>query len=208
MSSLLNSTENAVEEADHWFQRNGFPFCAWAAHTDEDIYSPLLLDLNAVYQATVLSFVSHPARLYKVTGQYPQLAYYSYQSYNLLGQPLDSIVDFEMEPAAGKNPYADMTATPATSGTYDLYVTAQSSKNYTNELASSKNGTVPSRWTFLPDQDPVVILILRLYTAAPPGSTWGGVEPPLVQYSDDHGKTWRCMLMCGTKERFVAAAFT
>jgi hypothetical protein len=49
--------------------------------------------------------------------------YFSYQSYTIYGEALESLIDFHIEPSSGKNPFHDLTATPETSGTYDLHVT-------------------------------------------------------------------------------------
>jgi hypothetical protein len=52
--------------ADLAIASSEYPFCAWDATTDESIYTPLLLDPNAVYQPQLLSFAAHPHRVYKV----------------------------------------------------------------------------------------------------------------------------------------------
>ena len=52
--------------ADLAVAESEYPFCAWDATTDASIYTPLLLDPNAVYQPQVLSFAAHPDRVYKV----------------------------------------------------------------------------------------------------------------------------------------------
>ena len=42
--------------ADLLVATSEYPFCAWDATTDESVYTPLLLDPNAVYQSQLLSF--------------------------------------------------------------------------------------------------------------------------------------------------------
>lgn len=87
------------------------------------VYTPLLLDPNAVYQPLLLSFVASPQRIYRISSRFQQMDYFSYQSYTIYGEALESLIDYHIEPSSGKNPFNDLTATPETSGTYDLHVT-------------------------------------------------------------------------------------
>jgi len=101
-----------------------YPFCAWDATTDESIYTPLLLDPNAVYQPQLLSFAAHPDRVYKISAAFPKVIYFSYQSYTLRGLPLTSLSDLHIWPSSGKNPYRE-EAREDEVGSYDIHVTRE-----------------------------------------------------------------------------------
>eukprot|EP00952_Eustigmatos_sp_NYUAD-ZCMA_P010209 42017-Eustigmatos_ZCMA.PRE.1 len=100
-----------------------YPYCAWQASTDTSVYTPLLLDPNACYRPLLLSFAGHMRRIFKVSGHFPESIYFSYQANTLWGDSLDSLVDYMIVPSEGKNPYADISATPETAGKYDIHVT-------------------------------------------------------------------------------------
>lgn len=51
--------------------------------------------------------------------------------------------------------------------------------------------------------DNLSILMLRFYTTKPPPSPWGGVDPPVITYSDDWGKSWKELQPCDEMSRHL-----
>jgi hypothetical protein len=66
-----------------------------------------------------------------------------------------------VKPAWGKNPFADLTATPDTTGGYEIFVTYDGKRGFPNELVGgvSRDGR---------DTGCMSIIMLRMYAHRPP----------------------------------------
>lgn len=184
-------------------------FCGCCLSQDMSVYTPLLLDPNACYQPLLLSFVRSPDRIYRISSAFQQNDYFSYQSYTLRGEALSSLIDYHIVPSSGKNPFSDLSATPQTSGSYDIHVTRYGQQSLPNEMPGCRqvfsnettgDGSKPNPRSI---RHNISVLMLRLYSARPPTKTWGGVAPPRVSYSDDHGATWTQLGYCDEDNRLL-----
>jgi hypothetical protein len=172
------------------------------------VYTPLLLDPNAVYQPQLLSFAANPDRVYRVEARFPKAIYFSYQSYTPRGLPLTSLADRHICPSWGCNPYRNESCrSEAEAGGYQLHVTRTGDAGWPNEVRGLSEDITSSTWTpytrvvdFL---DNLSILMLRFYVTKPPPSLWGGVDPPVITYSDDWGKSWTTLEPCDDAMRYL-----
>jgi hypothetical protein len=103
--------------------------CAWAPVLGRQIELPFLPDWNAQYNIVGLVFASQGPRhrgaydeVYRLRGKYPLVRFFSYTTYDPTLQDLGSIYDARIQPASGKNPFADPTATEGETGTYEVII--------------------------------------------------------------------------------------
>lgn len=79
--------------------------CAWSAAVTAATYNVAFPDLNCVYQVLLYWGVTGKTTL-RIDGQFPRVRYFSFQSYDLQsGTPIASLVDYEIEPLKGINPF-------------------------------------------------------------------------------------------------------
>ena len=72
----------------------------------------------------------------RIEGEFPDARYFSVQAYDDTFSPINSLRDFEIEPAIGNNPFAKKPATQLTSGgRYKIFLTKDGRRGLPNEMA-------------------------------------------------------------------------
>jgi len=162
--------------------------CAWPVSLPEGSESPFLPDLHTTYQGLALRFSSNrngsitkgkPDEVYRIRARYPLVRYFSFQSYDLRGQNVQEILDADIKPSSGKNPFSDRSfQSPFDIGTYEVIITKYGGEGYRNEIAALAKGS----------QSITSLVILRLLAHDPqPGhgdAKWGNVDAPIVELFD------------------------
>ncbi|GAB5030631.1 Hypothetical protein NocV09_00302970 [Nannochloropsis oceanica] len=170
-----------------------WPRCAWQVATEPSASSFGLLDLNAFYHTLVI-WDFHDSDVYRIKGRFPAARYFSIQSYEFSnGKAIASMLDRDIRPATGKNPYNDLSASPAHRGTFDIYLTAHGNQGLPNELQVKRPGN------HLEEKEPVTI-IYRMYDAdvyaargdegawTPKQQFWGFTDPAVVEHRTHDGR--------------------
>lgn len=170
-----------------------WPKCAWQVATEPSASSFGLLDLNAYYHTLVI-WDFHETDVYRIRGRFPATRYFSIQSYEFSnGKPIASMLDRDIRSATGKNPYNDMSATPADRGTFVIYLTAHGNQGLPNELRAKRDEDHKEK------KKPVTI-IYRMYdadvhTARGDEGTWtskqrfwGFADPAVVEHRTHDGQ--------------------
>lgn len=130
-----------------------------------------------------------------------QVHYFSYQSYDIAGEPIDSLIDYQLSPATGKvsvyphacypwgsrteallcclcqNPFSDVTASQAELGTYEIYLTESGKEGHPNEMRLFPQGDEASGMSL---QSGVSMFMLRLY----------GKDPRAVPLDESSTESW------------------
>ncbi|GAB5034909.1 Hypothetical protein NocV09_02200650 [Nannochloropsis oceanica] len=171
------------------------PACQWHVKFAFNYTSQGLIEPQASYFAEIITGAS-AGIAYKIKGRFPPALYFSWQVYNSLfvGEAAKGITDFEIKPHWGKNPVVDATATPETSGGYELYLTPTGEEGYDNELPLPRGitNTLILR-TFKPD--PVVM------------GEFGRVEdiePPVLYVGNnmaDGSRQWQALPPCSAAQK-------
>ena len=79
--------------------------CGWEVVSDADATNVLYPDEAAMYWLAVIPNI--PGARLRVSGQYPDARYFSFNAYDPILRPVDAIADFQIAPdVAGHNPYA------------------------------------------------------------------------------------------------------
>lgn len=166
-------------------RQHPFPFCAWQVIFDPQLYTPVLLDTNSVYWLQALHFRTR-SDVFRITGRFPQVRYFGFQSYDSAGMPLSSLPDFLVRERPGStNPFTNLGLSPAhvnSTGHFEIYVTADGNHGYPNELAALREPSLLISTT---------TILYRLYGTDPSvggpeaakqhrWKLWGFVEPPVV----------------------------
>jgi len=201
--------------------------CAWTVHVDPKVYSFAALDPRSNYKASMLDF-RQDGTVYRISSQFQRVRYFSYQTYNGVGESISGISDYEIQPHDGaRNPFTTPDLDPFDGGTYSIYITKTGDLGFPNEL----KGVTESQGTNWPDLrrrlDGVATIILRLYHKDPSilddnwqerrhrellrgnfmtGETenhneWGFVHIPLFEKSRDFGQTWEVIPNCRDNRR-------
>ena len=173
-----------------------WPTCAWQVATEPSASSFGLLDLNAYYHTLVIWDFAE-TDVYRIKGTFPATRYFSVQSYEFTnGKPIASLLDRDIRPAWGTNPHADLSATVADRGTFEIYVTAHGDYGYPNELQALRGYDHPQNKK--KKKEPVTI-IYRMYDAdpvvakgnwTPKQRFWGFADPAVVEHRSHHDDTW------------------
>lgn len=170
--------------------------CAWSVTVTAATYNVAFPDLNCIYQVLVYWGLSGKTAL-RIEGRFPRVRYFSLQSYDVAsGQPLASVVDYEIEPRTGVNPFqksphrGEVGRDVDITGTYRVHLTDTGDHGLQNELAATSAGTNPRRRCR--GKECLTFIIMRLYTADPDTDAfhssqhdgqsreWGYVPPPAV----------------------------
>jgi hypothetical protein len=170
-----------------------WPNCAWQVATEPSASSFGLLDLNAYYHTLVI-WDFYESDTYRIKGRYPGMRYFSIQSYEFTnGKPIASVLDRDIHPATGTNPFADRNATPADRGTFEVYLTARGDQGWPNELRVKRGSDQNYK------KEPVTI-IYRMYDAddaiaqvadrnwTSKQQFWGFTDPAVVEYMTHDGR--------------------
>ncbi|GAB5035197.1 deoxyuridine 5-triphosphate nucleotidohydrolase [Nannochloropsis oceanica] len=189
-------------------RQHPFPFCAWQVIFDPRLFTPVLLDTNSVYWLQALHFRTRND-VFRITGTFPLVRYFSFQSYDSAGKPLSSLPDYQLQPqsSGGINPFVTLSSsfhinnTSGSSsssdclGQFEIYVTADGKHGYPNELAALRDPSL-----FISTST----ILYRLYGVDPSvleegergerdggeneevrtrhrWELWGFVEPPVVE---------------------------
>lgn len=166
--------------------------CAWSVTVTAATYNVAFPDLNCVYQVLLFWGLSGKTAL-RIDGRFPRVRYFSFQSYDVAsGQPLASIVDYEIEPRTGVNPFQepprvgeegrDADAT----GTYHVHLTDTGDHGLQNELAATSAGANPRRRCR--GKECLTLVIMRLYTADPNQDAFHGSHD--VGQHKGHSREW------------------
>lgn len=137
----------------------------------------------------------------RIEGEFPNIRYFSYQSYEIqTGQPIGSLIDYEIKPSQGVNPFNENRNIPnhhrhhrhddsegeqedegyerhksKSYGRYQVHITDNGERGVTNELAATSPWT--ERGHNCPGRGCVALVILRLYAAEPGQDAFHGHSP-------------------------------
>ena len=162
--------------------------CAWPVQLPAGSETPFLPDLHTTYQALGLRFSSNrngsntlgkPDEVYRIRARYPLVRYFSYQSYDLRGQNVQEILDVDIKPSSGKNPFSDPSIGDTMDiGTYEIYISKYGGEGHPNEIAALAQGS----------KSLTSLVVLRLLAHDPQSddddAEWGGVDAPIVELLD------------------------
>jgi hypothetical protein len=154
--------------------------CGWPLKADPDLVNIAWPDESASYWAA--PFYAAPGSTMTIQGRFPLARYMSFHLYEG-SMPVDAVTDYQLQPAAGTNPYV-AGAPRALGGTYVLHVVyGQRPQNPApNTLyAASLNG----------EPNVAGLILYRLYL--PQGDATGQVPLPEVHYT---GATGASALPC------------
>ena len=107
------------------------------------------MDFSAFYHSFVINDETYlnkrrhhdkKIKIYRITGRYPLMPYFSFQSYDVNGNLIDKLSDYEISPisGSGRNPYSDLSATIDNIGKYEIYLTPTGNFGFQNELKLKK----------------------------------------------------------------------
>lgn len=171
------------------------PACQWHVKFAFNYTSQGLIDPMASYFAEIITG-ARAGIAYKIKGRFPPAMYFSWQVYNSLftGEASQGITDFNIKPHWGKNPVVDGTATPETTGGYELYLTPSGTEGYDNELRLPRGVSNT--------------LILRIYKPDPVVMGEHGrvedIEPPVLYVGNtvaDGKREWRALPPCSEPQK-------
>ena len=119
--------------------------CAWSATVTAATYNLAFPDLNCVYQVLLYWGITEKTTL-RIDGQFPHVRYFSYQSYDLVsGEPIASLIDYEIEPSKGVNPFHESPQNSRVWGTELEQGFESKRRNIWNRYSSEENGGYQDR---------------------------------------------------------------
>lgn len=147
----------------------GFHDCFWIGPVSFESYNIAYPDEGAVYWGSKFQLPEDASHL-EIDGAYPNARYMSYNAYDILTQPTDALIDHEIVPYVGANPYINEDKS---GGRYKVKVFA----------TSAPGGTRPENTLYLGDageRNDELPLILRTYVPADGTDFTGGAGLPKV----------------------------
>jgi hypothetical protein len=214
--SNLDSKFGLALRHGHSKERGGghhkWPWCAWPISLEKNVFTPLLMDPEAVYQAQLLEFAEDDQdgrRVYRFRSSYQQGVYFSYSAYAIRGKYSSGIQDTKISPLWGCNPYTDLGCTRETSGGYEIYVTRYGDTGrYSHEIGMinrakefAEDNTYLGQYQAIADLDKTLgTMLLRIYYAREMIDKWGGVQPPVIEVSNDYGATFSVVDQCSESD--------
>ncbi|AXQ28449.1 hypothetical protein D0B54_07030 [Solimonas sp. K1W22B-7] len=143
--------------------------CSWLLRSDPDLLNIAFPDEAATYWVAALPAL--PGTRLRIEGEYPRSRYFSYNAYDPALRPTDAITDYQLDPAAGGNPYR---SADAAGGRYVAYLKPgmvpeprEPNTLYAGSIDLLNRADLPN---------PLWLLIYRVYLAE--GSRSGGVPLP------------------------------
>jgi len=177
--SLLKMVEFSGPEA------KGFHDCFWIGPVSFESYNMAYPDEGAVYWATRFQMPKDSSHL-EIEGYYPNTRYFSFTTYDKDTQPIDALIDTEIVPVTGANPFAQADKS---GGKYKLKVMAAQAPVTDRPANTLYLGEVASRNTELP-------LLLRHYVPAANSDFTGGAGIPQVSLVMNSGERLTGKAMC------------
>jgi len=163
----------SAAEIDRVAGSSGLTDCFWVGTVSPNTFNILIPDSGLVYWLTQFKLPAG-ARL-ELQGQYPHARYLSFNSYNPTGQPVDALNDQQIEPDAGSaNPYLPGASRQVAKRDYTV-------KIETRALQAGvrvDNSTRPRNTLYVPTDDPLFQLWMRVYVPDQGRDAKGGVALP------------------------------
>jgi hypothetical protein len=169
--------------------------CTWFAHLDADLMNVAFPDTAANYWIGAVAIP--PTGEVWIEGQFPHARYMSFNLYNPLLAPFDSIVDAEIVPDEGSsNPFISGAKRHRPMRSYRLRVVAEPppadpAARQPNTLYAGFTGSLM----------PAALITYRVYVADQGASISGGVDLPRVRYELPGGVTASSPAACDFLEQ-------
>ena len=163
----------------------GFHNCFWIGPVTFESYNIAYPDKGAVYWGSKFALPEGASHL-EIDGEYPNARYFSYNAYDKLTQPTDALIDHQIDPYTGANPYAD---DDKSGGRYKVRVVS----------ASAPSGERPANTLFLGDaaqRNNDLPVILRIYVPSSATDVTGGAGLPQVSLVMQDGSRLSGEAMC------------
>jgi|GEM_PF-419808 len=168
-------------------ERNQYPFglaCGWEVASNIDTMNIFYPDDSATYWVALVPML--PGARLRIDGRYPDVRYFSYNSYDPLLRPSDALADLELVPRAnGVNPFAVEGAPPGDTYRAYLHFENRPEQRAPNTLYA---GDFSTGQLTLPH--PVLLpLMYRTYVPADGLGPDGGVGLPILTLETMDGET-------------------
>ena len=141
----------------------------------------LALDTSAVYWTG--TYVPIPGTRIRIQGQFPHARYTSFNTYNTIGRPIDSIADVQIKPDAGStNPFLPGANRQATKRDYTVFI------EFGAKPPRPKPNTIYAGTSEDGSPSPAGIFWYRVYVPDAGGDRKGNVPLPRVTLETADGK--------------------
>jgi hypothetical protein len=177
--SLIKMTDFSGPEAE------GFHDCFWIGPVSYESYNIAYPDEGAVYWGAKFQMPQGASHL-EIEGNYPDARYLSYNAYDKLTQPTDALIDHQIVPMEGANPFAEADKS---GGKYRVKVVAAEAPATDRPANPLYLGSVENRNNELP-------LVLRIYVPAANTDYTGGAGLPEVTLVMKNGEKLTAEAMC------------
>ncbi len=178
--SLVGMVEFSGSEAE------GFHDCFWIGPASHNTFTNVAYpDEGAIYWAARFQLPEDASHL-EIEGHYPNARYMSYNAYDKATQPTDALLDSEIAPMEGANPFTDEDKS---GGKYLVKVIAAEAPRTDRPDNTLYLGSEESR-------NPQLPMIYRIYVPAADTDYTGGVGLPKVRLVMKDGEKLSGQAMC------------
>jgi len=143
-AKIVLSNRDWLENLIHIDQENGlvYPTCAWQSEINPENTTVLWLDTNSIYQASII-WMNDIDDHWRISGDFPEVRYFSLQTYGQSGMTLDTQFDFQMITDDSKNSinpfmkrmeYRTFKQKVLPKGKWTVHITGTGKEGYPNEL--------------------------------------------------------------------------
>lgn len=156
--------------------------CAFSlTRFDTTTTNALALDTSAVYWT--ITYAAVPGTRIRVQGQYPHARYTSFNTYNTIGRPIDSIADVQIKPEKGStNPFLPRANRDTRKRDYTVLI------EFGRKPAHPKPNTIYAGRSEDGSPSPAGIVWYRVYVPDAGGDRKGNVPLPRVTLETADGK--------------------